>query len=519
MGIIAVYGGGFKPPTIGHVEVLLTALQENPEIDEVRVYVGNKTRNGITQEDSVKIWNIYSKYLPSNVKILSSSKAPIRLVYNTAKDNPDTEVYWIIGVRGNNEDDILDLQNRTKSMSKYPNLKLKPITTKGNISQISGTDARSLVKTSQSSFNKYLPNFLNDVERNEVYQILVNVVTEGMFAEGSYTNIETKEISSKSPIDLKLEIAKLTKHMLSIGMNILPLPKLIFKQDYENSQDFLGKTAYYDPNTPSIILYTTGRHAKDIVRSFSHEMIHHIQNLEDRLGNIQTTNTQEDDNLNNIEAEANLKGTMTFRNWTDSLNERKIKDPFGLNAYARELAMGLEEDIDEIPLTPEGGDVSSQKNINMDYKIYCDMDGVLADFERGYKELTNIDPNGEDRPTGEAFWAPLVKAGVSFWASLKWMSDGEQLWDYIKPHNPELLSAPSRDKSSRIGKHVWVKHNIPGTRLILKYASQKSQLASPTSILIDDRQANIDQWVEAGGIGILHTNTTQTIKELKDLGL
>jgi hypothetical protein len=43
--------------------------------------------------------------------------------------------------------------------------------------------------------------------------------------------------------------------------------------------------------------------------------------LENRLGNITTTNTQEDDNLNDIEAEANLKGTMTFRNWTDSLNE------------------------------------------------------------------------------------------------------------------------------------------------------------------------------------------------------
>ena len=37
---------------------------------------------------------------------------------------------------------------------------------------------------------------------------------------------------------------------------------------------------------------------------------------------------------------------MTFRNWTDSLNEKKkIKDPFGLNAYAIELAKGLEEAI------------------------------------------------------------------------------------------------------------------------------------------------------------------------------
>jgi hypothetical protein len=50
-------------------------------------------------------------------------------------------------------------------------------------------------------------------------------------------------------------------------------------------------------------------------------MIHHIQNLEGRLGDITTTNTQEDDKLNDLEAEANLKGTMTFRNWTDGLEE------------------------------------------------------------------------------------------------------------------------------------------------------------------------------------------------------
>ena len=40
---------------------------------------------------------------------------------------------------------------------------------------------------------------------------------------------------------------------------------------------------------------------------------------------------------------------MTFRNWTDSINEKKNKDPFGLNAYALELARGLEEAINEGP--------------------------------------------------------------------------------------------------------------------------------------------------------------------------
>lgn len=179
------------------------------------------------------------------------------------------------------------------------------------------------------------------------------------------TNIN-ENASYSTEIDILQKIDQLTQHMIDKGYNIEPLPALEFVDgDTENARDFFGKTAYYDPNTQTIVLYTEGRHPKDIVRSYAHEMIHHIQNLEGRLSHITTTNTQEDDYLNDIEAEANLKGTMTFRNWTDSLNEDgkktsdtnmddykkqnnpsgKVKDPFGLNAYAYELALGLEEEI------------------------------------------------------------------------------------------------------------------------------------------------------------------------------
>ena len=65
-------------------------------------------------------------------------------------------------------------------------------------------------------------------------------------------------------------------------------------------------------------------------------MIHHIQNLEGRLGAITTQNTQEDDHLNDIEAEANLKGTMTFRNWTDSLNEAIVNEEIDLDKYVED---------------------------------------------------------------------------------------------------------------------------------------------------------------------------------------
>ena len=181
------------------------------------------------------------------------------------------------------------------------------------------------------------------------------------------------------------------------------------------------------------------------------------------------------------------------------IEEKKNKDPFGINAYAMELGRLREEETE--------------------YKIYCDLDGVLADFERGYEELTGIDLQGEFKPEGAEFWNPISKAGVGFWAGLKWMSDGQQLWDYIKQYKPELLSAPSRDESSRIGKYVWVKNKIPGTKLILRYADRKKELASPNAILIDDRAKNIEDWESAGGVGILHTNATDTINQLKKLNI
>ena len=73
---IAVYGGGFKPPTKGHFEVVKQALDENPEIDEFIIYVGKKDREGVTQEDSMKIWGIYKNYLPNKVKIKFISGPP-----------------------------------------------------------------------------------------------------------------------------------------------------------------------------------------------------------------------------------------------------------------------------------------------------------------------------------------------------------------------------------------------------------------------------------------------------------
>jgi len=527
--IVALYGGGFKPPIGGHFEVVDEALKQFPEIDELIILVGSGERNGISQAESILIWEVYQGYLPSKVKI-QPSKSPIGDIYRFAKDNPQDIIYWVIGRRDGADDDDKDIADRAQGLKnnpeKYNNIDLKIITTQDE--GMRGRNSRAAAKKGKAYFTPYLPSILSKEDEDIVFNIVSPVLNEN----ATYSK----------DIDYKQMIQDLTDYMIEKGRNIEPLPKIEFIDgDSENAKNFLGTTAYYDPNTQTIVLYTEGRHPKDIVRSFSHEMVHHTQNLEDRLGDIQTTDTTSDEELDKIEQEANLVGTMTFRNWTDSLNENdytelemkkfrdnrnkvplysndideggslipiKIKktkpDPFGINAFAREL-------IDELR-----GDKDKK------YKIYSDMDGVLVDFENRFKRFSGgISPKDyEDKYGKEKFWNLIDKeTGVRFWVGMPWMSDGKQLWDYIKEYNPTLLSSPSRSNSSRMGKRIWRKRNLPSTKLVLAQAAKKQNYADPDSILIDDRASNVDQWIKAGGIGILHTDTASTIAKLKKLDL
>jgi phosphopantetheine adenylyltransferase len=333
LGSVALFGGGFKPPTKGHLDVVLQGLRDNPEVKQVYILVGSGVRNGVTQEEAVKIWKMYKKFIPVSTQIVAV-QSPFSYIKTYLQDHQDENVYIFIGARPDNDEDEKDVAERSAYAKKYSE-KAFPVkvTTPGNVS---GTQARAAAITSKEDFLQFIPSKLTDSEKESIYQMVADVVKEKINENASYS----------SDINVKEKILELTKHMLAKGMNIKPLPKVKFVNgDSNNAREFLGKTAYYDPNNFTITLYTEGRHPKDIVRSFSHEMIHHIQNLENRLGDVSTTNTMEDDNIDKLEQEANLKGTMTFRNWTDSLNEGKNKDPFGLNQYARELAKGLEEAI------------------------------------------------------------------------------------------------------------------------------------------------------------------------------
>ena len=104
--------------------------------------------------------------------------------------------------------------------------------------------------------------------------------------------------------------------------NIQKAPNLILRKDKENAKKIFGKTAHYDPKEQTIVVFITNRHPKDILRSFCHEMIHHVQNERgdlDKGSASSPTYAQDDKHMREMEKEAYLEGNLLLRDFEDNL--------------------------------------------------------------------------------------------------------------------------------------------------------------------------------------------------------
>lgn len=160
--------------------------------------------------------------------------------------------------------------------------------------------------------------------------------------------------------------------------------------------------------------------------------------------------------------------------------------------------------------------------------IYCDMDGVVADFHGGLKKMeSQLKSAGYksvqdwlDSPMSDDKWKPIIKNN-KFWSTLPLMPQALKLWNYIRPYNPHILSAVAkRDPNCRPGKLAWLRKNLRMTdapRIHLVRRRDKQKYAKG-NLLIDDLPKNIAEWKTAGGTGILHRSAGQTMAQLKRLG-
>jgi len=579
---ICYYPGGFKPPHEGHFEVLKD-LASRPYVTKVIVLIGHKTRDGITKEQSKRIWDLYLATSPiaKAVVRISEDPSPIKDIFSAFDDNLELKAY-VAGAK-----DEVEEQNYFTPLQKAFSTRVMPLSIEEKVitndKRLSGTQVRGLVTQlkksvlalrsvsdkSSTEYSKARNEYLN------TYKELEGCFPESVVQKGGFEDIlkilgipvlnvdQLQENQEDGNLIIRVPYRLTTK--LENYLNTMLVP-------FEYSQQAFGgqERRMLIPN-----LGDNNDQREQVLKYLSK---HNIPvNVEEDLftvgwwkNRIEETLTEPEDKTDNIIADfidfaAQALNLEKVPKITFSDDEGLAQKMHSLGAYQpkndellvikgsrltadilRTLAHELvhRKQAEMGPLKPEdgktGSEIENEANAAAgvllrqfgkyrpeifseadatqgDYKIYCDMDGVLVDFDKGYYNLTGTEASFDTDP--KQFWDPITKAGAAFWIKLPWMPDGKQLWDYIKQYNPDLLSAPSREESSKMGKRIWVKRELPGAKLILRSADRKQEFATPNSILIDDRADNIQRWKDAGGIGIVHTSAADTIQQLKDLGL
>jgi phosphopantetheine adenylyltransferase len=162
---VALYPGGYKPPTKGHYHSFDYILQD---ADKGVIFIGKKERDGITAEQSKQIWEIYAKYLNKPVEVIISDVTPVKSVYDYADNNKDNNI--IVGA-GDKDDDVKRYAYFEKNIDTYPLVRVVkiPLQSEG----ISGTMTRELIASDiDKAIDYFTPEVLSEEDKVNIKQIL-----------------------------------------------------------------------------------------------------------------------------------------------------------------------------------------------------------------------------------------------------------------------------------------------------------------------------------------------------------
>jgi cytidyltransferase-like protein len=281
---VALYPGKFKPPHKGHFEVLYKLLNV---ADEVIVLISPKTHEGITAQESAKIWNLYKLLLPdgNRVKLKISEITPVRDVYDYIEANPEQTVY---AAYGKGEED------RYKNLKKYPNAKVFDAgsTAFENGENISATNFRqALLSKDKEKIKEFIPS---EVSVDNVLTILNNPINE--------SKPQRLDESQTATIGEFIKYA-----CKDLGIQKLP-SKLTLSYDTDAARE-KRSFGYFDPNNNQIWVYVKNRNMADILRTLAHELVHRKQDEDGRI-DYESGETGSD-----IENEANAQAGVLLRDY------------------------------------------------------------------------------------------------------------------------------------------------------------------------------------------------------------
>lgn len=151
----------------------------------------------------------------------------------------------------------------------------------------------------------------------------------------------------------------------------------------------------------------------------------------------------------------------------------------------------------------------------LEFNLFVDMDGVLADFDRGYAERFGAHGGKE---ADNVDWRK-IRNTPGFYASLHPMPDFDELWRAVAPYKPTILTGiPSSVPEALENKLAWaVKYVGSSTKVIGCLSKEKCTYGNPGDVLIDDWEKYKHLWIQMGGRWITHVSASESIRQLSSI--
>lgn len=296
-------------------------------------------------------------------------------------------------------------------------------------------------------------------------------------------------MTDKQKQDIVEDFIQFCKERLQI--NKLPPIEYTNDRDWAVERHSFGE---YSLDQQSLIVYTGNRNLADLLRTLGHELVHHRQH---ELGMIKGDNDGSAGSP--IENEANSVAGVLMRDY------------------------GKTNELIYEALLPTLKQIYEVDNSNR-IQIYCDMDGVLCDFDKRFEHYygdTPLEYKKKYKPEEATNYLnqAVDKAGVQYWSKMDWMPGGKELWSTIAKYTPIILTSPGKFKYAREGKKTWIQNNLspkPKDIIFANTGNKADAIAGKPeneikrSILIDDFWSNLAPWKQLGGIAIMHKDISKT---------